>query len=145
LLQNINWVNLQSDFVTAKKCMWQYIFLIGPMSDQNYFCSDIQPNLVGHCPMSDSNLQPWSLISQHISITCVLSRLQTVKILVKSLRFAKNNLFWISCNHTTTLESHHSMYPPYIHWVRYLYCVGLLPNSINDAQLMLINLFHNSN
>jgi hypothetical protein len=34
------------------------IFVIGPMSDQNYFCSDICKNLVGHCPMSDSNLQP---------------------------------------------------------------------------------------
>jgi hypothetical protein len=42
------------------------IFVIGPMSDQNYF-SNAQskllflghlPNLVGHCPMSDSNLQP---------------------------------------------------------------------------------------
>jgi hypothetical protein len=29
-------------FCHSKKCiMWQYFFLIGPMSDQNYFCSDI--------------------------------------------------------------------------------------------------------
>jgi hypothetical protein len=59
LLQNANWVNLQSDFVTAKKCMWLFF------CDRTNKCPikitfTHLPNLVRHCPMSDSNLQPWN-------------------------------------------------------------------------------------
>jgi hypothetical protein len=43
-------------------------FVIGPMSDQNYFCL---PNLVGHCPMSDSNLQPCLLNNKHFYFSCI--------------------------------------------------------------------------
>jgi hypothetical protein len=39
-------------FCHSKKMYVTIFFVIRPMSDQNYL-----PNLVGHCPMSDSNLQ----------------------------------------------------------------------------------------
>jgi hypothetical protein len=51
-LEVIGQMSCQVKYLFAALIMWQYFFLIGPMSDL--------PNLVGHCPMSDSNLQPCS-------------------------------------------------------------------------------------
>jgi hypothetical protein len=59
LLQNANWVNLQSGFCHSKKMYNVTIFF----RDRTNVRSKLLllghlPNLVGHCPMSDSNLQP---------------------------------------------------------------------------------------
>ena len=53
-------MNLQSEFVIAKKCVWQIFFVIGPCNVRSkLLLLGHLPNLVGQCPMSDSNLQPW--------------------------------------------------------------------------------------
>ena len=54
-------MNLQSDFVTAKKCINVTIYFFDRTNVRSkLLLLGHLPNLVGHCPMSDSNLQPCS-------------------------------------------------------------------------------------
>jgi hypothetical protein len=50
-----------------KKCMWQYFFYLTNVRSKWLLLGHL-PNLVGHCPMSDSNLQPW--YHAHCTIPC---------------------------------------------------------------------------
>jgi hypothetical protein len=54
-------VNFQSDFVTAKKMYNVTIFFCDLTNVRSkLLLLGHLPNLVGHCPMSDTNLQPCS-------------------------------------------------------------------------------------
>ena len=56
-------MNLQSDFVKAKKMYNVTIYFFDRTNVRSkLLLLGHLPNLVGQCPMSDSNLQPWLII-----------------------------------------------------------------------------------
>jgi hypothetical protein len=96
-------VNLQSDFVTAKNVC------------DNFFCDRTNvrskllllghlPNLIGHCPMSDSNLQPWKIEFKNCMVKLKFHEIQCQKPHLNCIGVGDTKIETCTCMNVENIE-----------------------------------------